>query len=72
MVRRMVRAYGRRVADESEADLAEMLLLREEVEAAIAAAVRGQRQNHGQSWAYIARGLGTTRQGAQQRYGAAC
>lgn len=55
MVRRMVRAYGRRVADESEADLAEMLLLREEVEAAIAAAVRGQRQNHGQSWAYIAR-----------------
>lgn len=69
MLRRMIRAYGRRVADADEVDLAEMVQLRDEVEAAIAAAVRGQRENHGASWADVARGLGTTRQAAQMRYG---
>lgn len=67
-VRRMVRAYGRRVADADEVDLAELLQLRDEVEAAIAVAVAGQRAR-GQSWAYIAKGLGVTRQAAQMRYG---
>lgn len=67
-VQRMIRAYGRRVADADEVDLGQMLALREEVEGAIAAAVAGQRRR-GRSWAYIARGLGTTRQAAFKRYG---
>lgn len=68
MVRRMIRAYGRRVAEGDEVDLQELLLLRVEVEQAIEAAVRGQRRA-GQSWAYIGRGLEVSRQAAQMRYG---
>lgn len=68
MLRRMIRAYARRVADADEADLAEMVALREQLEDAISIAVRGQRAQ-GHSWSYIARGLGTTRQAAHQRYG---
>jgi hypothetical protein len=67
MVRRVIRSYGRRVADADPEDLVELLELRDVVDAAIAAAVDGQRSN-GFSWAQIARGLGTTRQGAQQRF----
>lgn len=69
MLRRMLRAYARRVADADDVDLAEMVDLRDELEAAIASAVWGQRRNHGASWADIGRGLGTTRQAAQMRYG---
>lgn len=68
MLRRMIRAYGRRVADADDVDLAEMVQLRDELEEAIALAVRGQRELHGASWADVARGLGTTRQAAQMRY----
>lgn len=71
MVRRVIRSAGRRVAEGDEVDLAELLKLRESVEEAIADAVRGQREQYGRSWAYIALGLGTTRQNAQQRYGRA-
>lgn len=67
MLRRMVRAYGRRVADESPEDLAEMLSVRDELERAIGAAVAGQR-DAGFSWAEIARGLGVKRQTAWERY----
>lgn len=69
MVNRMIRAYGRRVAEADEVDLATMVELRDTVEAAIADAVRGQREQ-GASWARIAAGVGGTRQAAQQRYGA--
>lgn len=69
MLRRMIRAYGRRVADADDVDLAEMVALRAQLDEAIAAAVRGQREHHGASWADVARGLGTTRQAAQMRYG---
>lgn len=68
MLGRMIRAYGRRVADADEVDLAQMLQLREDLEEAIAAAIEGQRLR-GRSWAYIARGLGTSRQYAQRAYG---
>lgn len=68
MLRRMIRAYGRRVGQESDADLAEMVAMREELEKAIAEAVSGQR-TQGQSWAYIGRGLGCSRQSAWERYG---
>jgi hypothetical protein len=67
MLSRMLRAYGRRVADADDVDLAQMVELRDELEAAIASAVAGQR-DRGASWADIGRGLGTTRQSAQQRY----
>ena len=69
MLLRMLRAYGERVADADDWDLAEMLVLRDAVEDAIAAAVTGQRERYGRSWAWIASGLGTTRQAAFQRYG---
>lgn len=68
MVRRMIRAGGKRVADGDEVDLEDLLTLRDEVDAAIESAVAGQRRR-GESWAYIGRGLGVTRQAAQMRYG---
>ncbi len=69
MLRRMIRAYGRRVADADDVDLAEMVELRSVLEAAIATAVHGQRERHAASWADVARGLGTSRQYAQRTYG---
>lgn len=66
--RRIIRAYSRRVAAADEVDLAEMIRVRDEMDAAIVAAVDGQRRA-GRSWAYIAQGLGVTRQAAQMRYG---
>lgn len=69
MVRRIIRAHGRRVADADEVDLAELVAIRDTLEQAISDAVRGQREIHGASWADVARGLGTTRQYAQRVYG---
>lgn len=65
--RRVIRAYARRVAAADEVDLADMLAVRDEMDAAIRAAVAGMRER-GEAWSYIAEGLGTTRQAAQQRY----
>lgn len=69
MLRRMIRSYGRRVGEADDIDLAEMVAMRDVLEAAIAEAVHGQRTKYERSWADIARGLGTTRQYAQRRYG---
>jgi len=69
MLSRMLRAYAERVAWSDDFDLAEMVTLRDEVESAIATAVRGQREHFGVSWQVIAGGLGTTRQAAFKRYG---
>jgi hypothetical protein len=68
MVERMIKSYGRRVAASDDVDLARMLQVREAFDEAIAAAVVGQKEA-GYSWAEIARGLGTTRQNAQMRFG---
>jgi hypothetical protein len=68
MVRRIVRAYGRRIADSDPDDLALILSVRAELDEAIAVAVAGMREA-GFSWAEIARPLGMTRQAAQQRWG---
>lgn len=69
MLRRMIRAHARRVADADPEDLSELLGLRDELDAAIAYAVKGQREAYGRSWSDIARATGTTRQAAQQRWG---
>jgi hypothetical protein len=66
-VRRSIRAHGRRVGNADPEDLAELVAMRESLDEAIAQAVRGQREN-GFSWAAIGRGLGVTRQAAQQAF----
>lgn len=68
MVRRMVKALAKRVAEADDVDLAEMVEIRRVLEDAIEQAVIGQKAA-GRSWAEIAAGLGTTRQYAQKRYG---
>lgn len=67
--RRIIRAYARRVADADDVDLAEMVAVRDAMDAAIIAAVHGMRDQQGASWAEIGRALGVTRQAAQARFG---
>ena len=66
--RRFIRAAGRRVGECDEVELAELLALRAVVDEAEAVAGAGQR-TYGKSWAAIARGTGTTREAAWQRWG---
>jgi hypothetical protein len=65
---RFIRAAGRRVANADEADLAQLLTLQNELDAAVQTAVDGIR-SRGHSWAYIAAATGTTRSAAFQRWG---
>ncbi|WP_336630762.1 MULTISPECIES: hypothetical protein [unclassified Microbacterium] len=65
--RRIIRAVGVRVADSDEFELAELVSIRDDLEAAIQVAIDGQR-SVGRSWAYIGAALGTSRQAAQARY----
>jgi hypothetical protein len=67
MMRRMIRAYGRRVAAGDPEDLAGLAGLCELVEETLAAAVAEQRAMF--SWGDIGRALGVSRQAAQQRWG---
>lgn len=67
--RRFIRAAGRRVADADEIELADLLSLYPVLDEAVGTAIQGMR-SRGCSWAYIAKATGTTRQGAQQRWGA--
>lgn len=71
MLRRLIRAAGNRVGDADEVDLAELVKMREHIEDAIDQAVTLQRVRWGRSWADIGRGLGISRQAAQQHYGRA-
>jgi hypothetical protein len=66
MVRRIVRAHGRRVAEADPEDLAELVALHVVVDQAVRTAVEGLRDRH--SWGQIARGLGVARQTAWQRF----
>lgn len=68
MVRRVIAAHGRRVARADPEDLADLAGLHVVVDEAIATAIDGQRAA-GFSWAQIGKGLSTTRQAAQQRFG---
>ena len=67
-VRRILRACARRVGDGDVEALALMTGLAEEIDTAIAEAVKGLR-TRGYSWAEIGSRLGITRQAAQQRWG---
>ena len=67
-VRRVLRAYSRRVGDGDVEALVLMVGLADEIDAAIGEAVKGLRAR-GYSWAEIGSRLGITRQAAQQRWG---
>ena len=67
-IRRILHAYARRVGDGDVEALTLMTSLADEIDAAIAEAVKGLR-TYGYSWAEIGARLGITRQAAQQRWG---
>lgn len=71
MLQRMVRGYGRRLADADPTELAAAVKLQAQLDDTIRQAVVRMREAHGFSWADVAAELGTTRQAAQQRYGKA-
>ena len=68
--RRMIRAYGRRVADGDIDALGDLQALRDEIDAAMVVAVEGLRsEKWNYSWAQIGDALGVARQAAQKRFG---
>lgn len=69
MLRRLIRAAGRRVADADEVELAGLLSIQQDLDQAIRHAVDGQRAL-GKSWSAIASAAGTTKQAAHARWNA--
>lgn len=67
-LRRVIRAYSRRVASGNIEAITTLAALAGHLEDATRQAITGLRQS-GYSWADIAMRLGITRQGAQQRWG---
>jgi hypothetical protein len=67
-LRRVIRAYSRRVAAGDIEAITAMAALADTLDDAIRQAITGLR-GFGYSWADIAARLGITRQGAQQRWG---
>lgn len=67
-LRRVIRAYSRRIADGDIEAITVMARLGTDLEDATRQAITGLR-GFGYSWADIAMRLGITRQGAQQRWG---
>lgn len=67
MVRRMIRAAGRRVSLEDPEQLRELAELEAAVHDAVVAAVAGQRDS-GITWESIGQAFGMTRQGAIRRW----
>jgi hypothetical protein len=67
-VRRVLSAYSRRVGSGDVEALTLMAGLADEIDSAMADAVKGLRAR-GYSWAEIGSRLGITRQAAQQRWG---
>ena len=67
-LRRVIRAYSRRVGCGDIEAITEMVRLADDLEDATRQAIATLRQ-FGYSWADIALRLGITRQGAQQRWG---
>lgn len=69
MMRRMIKAHGRRVADADVEDLAELIELQDLLADVVKEAVTAQREVLGRSWADIAQATGTSRQAAQKKFG---
>ena len=67
MVRRMIRAAGRRVGSADPEDLTELVALRHELDTAIERAVLDQRAS-GITWQSIGDATGTTRQAAIMKW----
>ncbi len=67
--RRILRGYGKRIADADIEDLAELIKLRAEVDAVIADAIATGRKRWEWSWTDIARAAGVTREAAWKRWG---
>lgn len=67
MVRRVVRRYGERLSEADYPDLADAIVILEELREAVAVGCRAQAARG--SWSSVAVGLGITRQGAWQRFG---
>jgi hypothetical protein len=67
-IRRVLRAYGRRVADGDVEAITALVATADQVDTAIREAITGLRAI-GYSWADIAMRLGVTRQAVQQRWG---
>ena len=67
-LRRVIRAYSRRVAAGDIEAITDMARLADDLDDATRQAITGLRQ-FGYSWADVALRLGITRQGAQQRWG---
>jgi hypothetical protein len=68
-LRRVIRAYSRRVAAGDIEAITYMAALADDIDTAIGDAITGLRSGFGYSWADIALRLGVTRQAAQQRWG---
>ena len=66
-IERMLKAAARRVGDADEFDLEHLVKIRDLAEKAVVDAVRLQKES-GKTWEEISLGLGTTRQGAFQKY----
>lgn len=69
MLQRMVRAAGRRAATGDEDDLARLLELQGELDAAILTAVRGLRAA-GFTWSALGAATGTSKEAAVQKWSA--
>ena len=67
-VRRIIRAFARRVATGDVEALSDMVALSTQLDESIGDAVKGLRA-HGYSWTEIADRLGISRQAAHQRWG---
>jgi hypothetical protein len=67
-LRRVIRAYSRRVAAGDIEAITTMTHLADNLDQAVRDAITGLRA-YGYSWADVAMRLGITRQGAQQRWG---
>jgi hypothetical protein len=68
-LRRVIRAYSRRIATGDIEALPGMADIATEIDTAMREAITGLRTRHGYSWADIAARLRVTRQAAQQRFG---
>jgi hypothetical protein len=68
MVERMIKAYAKRIGESDVEELPRMIDMHRVLDEGLDRAVAGLRK-FGYSWGEIAKRTGTTRQGAQQRWG---